>query len=270
MLHADAPDLLREWVGLIEGQRRDEADVVFESMYTPSPRGASGAFRGYSVDGDRYFIKPTNNPVDERTTVTDQIVGRVAELIEAPVPPVFTMLIPELPGDELVYYCSRRALQPGIAHASLEIRDSEDTRILQFRDRDDNANRHLRIMALFDWCWGNDQQWIYDLDNDLSYYSHDHGHYFPTDNTHFWSKHSLLLNANDYRRLKDDGEGITEEQVDTVAELLRGVTREQILSALIAIPASWSVSDEELEHVGYFLEHRAPMVADRLETRFAR
>jgi hypothetical protein len=46
-----------------------------------------------------------------------------------------------------------------------------------------------------------------------------------------------------------------------VANALDTIKRESLVEALRSIPASWPVSDEDLEALGWFLEYRAPAVA---------
>jgi hypothetical protein len=49
-----------------------------------------------------------------------------------------------------------------------------------------------------------------------------------------------------------------------VANALEHVERESLVQVLRSIPASWPVSDEDLEALGWFLERRAPAVASRV------
>ena len=56
--------------------------------------------------------------------------------------------------------------------------------------------------------------------------------------------------------------------VNELVNRLEGLERGELAFALSAIPRAWPVTTDELESVGFFLEVRAPRVAERLKTRF--
>ncbi|MFC7387016.1 hypothetical protein [Sphaerisporangium rhizosphaerae] len=119
------------------------------------------------------------------------------------------------------------------------------------------------VYALYDWCWGSDSQWLHDLDDDQSIYSHDHGLYLPPNDGHIESKF-LHLSADEPNELPDSPAGLDKGAVETVAEALEKIDRDALVNILCAVPASWPVADEALATLGWFLEHRAPAVANRL------
>ncbi len=257
---------LREaWEGLVAGKREDTADLSLVAVLKPNDRGSSGVFLGLVDDGQRYYIKPSNNLQNERVPVTEQIVGRTGAIIGAPVCTVKTVMISqEFEGTQ---YCHSRALVPGIAHASLAVDNSIESSRLSHRLDNENVIRHTFIMALHDWCWGSDNQWLVSLVEDRAYYSHDHGNFLPPGGAS-WFLDSLLQNIHVPHELSDLGRNITPSAASHVAKSLQSIERDQICGALVGIPASWSVSNVELEAVGVFLEYRAPEVADRLARRF--
>ena len=131
--------------------------------------------RELSVRG--FGIKPLNNLQGERVPITEQIVARAGQLIGAPVCTPRTIEIPE----ELATYpyCHSRVLVPSIAHGSGAVDEVTEIRTMNHRNEDENNVRHAYIFALYDWCWGGDEQWLVDLSDEFRYYSHDHGHYLP-------------------------------------------------------------------------------------------
>jgi hypothetical protein len=71
----------------------------------------------------------------------------------------------------------RLRLAEGYGSASLEVGDVVEVRSLQHRSEDDNARRHVGVYALYDWCWGADDQWLYQGGTRNTIFSHDHGSY---------------------------------------------------------------------------------------------
>jgi hypothetical protein len=72
-----------EWVSLLEGWRRGDAERSVIAPLLKSSVGGSGAFLGHADDQRRCWIKPQNNGQGTRVPITEQIVGRVGALIGA-------------------------------------------------------------------------------------------------------------------------------------------------------------------------------------------
>jgi hypothetical protein len=104
------------------------------------------------------------------------------------------------------------------------------------------------------------------LTEDNRFYSQDHGHFLPS--APHWDMASLRANVDAPHECGADGAGLDFIEIQRLADRLDLVSRDELLEALIEVPRSWNhVSDEELEHVGAFLESRAPAVALRLRAR---
>ena len=156
-------------------------------------------------------------------------------------------------------------MRKGLAHASLALEHAEEARpALTARTKDDNSRRHVGVYALYDWCFGMDPQWLQDLDNDYMMFSHDHGLYFPPLTQGGWTREELLSRADDPHELSDPRDGLQSEEAKRVALALEQVSRDVLAEVLRSVPASWPVSDTELEDLGWFLEHRAAGVAERV------
>ena len=138
-------------------------------------------------------------------------------------------------------------------------------RSLKHRERDDNARRHVGVFALYDWCWGGDEQWLYAEPEDRKLYSHDHGWYLPeTGST--WDANTLVARVGEAHMAGWSPTGLDPTAVEEFAQRLRKLTHYELVTILRGIPQSWPVSDSELARVGWFLETRAGEVADRLES----
>lgn len=253
------------WKGSLAGLRA----VVPSDLRTltlpaqPSNRGSSGVFLAADRTGDQWWVKPVTNAQNPRTAITDSIVGAVGALIGAPVCETVVVRIPDaLSGWE---FRPGRYLKPGLAHASRNVDSAVELYELTHREADDNPVRHVGVIALYDWCWGNDDQWLYSESDDHRTFSHDHGWYLPGSNG-TWTSQSLIQHVHEDRPLNCAISGIRQAEVLRIANRLRVLQAEQLVQALSNIPQEWPVTDDELEHVGWFLHQRAIPVADRLET----
>lgn len=201
---------------------------------------------------------------NQMSVVTEMVVARAGRMIGAPTCETVIMVVPaELRGEEL---------KPGVkisstvVHASVALDNCDERRPeLPQRSRDDNRRRHVGCYAIFDWFMGCDQQWLRDLNDDQATYSHDHGLYLPPVNYGYWTERDLQANVSTPWGLSDSSVGLSPSAVDEVASALRAVTREDLKSLLTGVPASWAVTNEQLEGLGWFLECRAPAVAGRIE-----
>jgi hypothetical protein len=88
------------------------------------------------------------------------------------------------------------AVQSVFAHAYRGVRDAQLLHALDHRQEDDNRRRHVGVFASYDWCWGEDDQWLYSDTEEQKLYSHDHGWYFPEDGPD-WSEATLTSRVDD-------------------------------------------------------------------------
>lgn len=253
-----------EWQGLIRGRTDGPGDVSI-AAFTPGPPGISysAPFRVIGSDHVDYFVKSLANcPQGGITLVAEFVVASVGRLINAPmIRTVIIEISPLLAGYELL---PGKPVAAGLAHASaaLEHCDEMGRPNLHARSQDDNRVRHAAVYALFDWCYGSDQQWLYDIDDDRRIYSHDHGLYFPSG----WATDPgpLMRAVDDPHPLPDSSAGLSPVALEAAAERLEAVTRTDLAVILNQVPAAWPVTDQMLETLGWFLERRAPAVAVRI------
>jgi len=251
---------LQDWQGLVH-DRSDLSDaLIVELPLEPSPRGGSGTFLAVASDQQRWWVKPQNNLQSPRVIVTENIVGRAGALIDAPVCEVTVVRIPEeLAGWE---FRPGAKLEAGLVHASLAIEDALEVGQLDYRKRDDNRRRHAGVFAIYDWCWGADDQWLHCESDDRKIYSHDHGMYLPGGPS--WDEASLSAQVDTPHQPVYATNGLDPDALVGFAGRLEALSRDDLVALVSAIPASWSASDRDLEALGLFLERRAPAVAARL------
>lgn len=257
---------LAEWSGLVSG-RDDSFQALHAVILTPLPPGTfSGPFRATASDNRDYFVKALQMcpPGHEASLAVEQVVAQAGKLIGAPVCETSLIRIPAVLAG-WTPQAGGAALQEGLAHASLAIEHADFRRPpIDSRLSDDNARRHVGVYALCDWCFSSDEQWLYDLDDDQALYSHDHGLYFPPAGSGYWTRADLVAHADKPHEWSDPRKDLSAAACQEVAATLEGISRDSIIQLLRSIPASWPVSDEDLEALGWFLEYRAPAVASRV------
>lgn len=228
-----------------------------------SSTGGSGAFLGVASDGNRYWIKTLNNGQhSQRVPLNELVVGRCAQLAALPACRVQLVRIP----DELAGWEFRPGmrLEPGYASGSFEQSNVVEVRSLNNSARDSNAFRYVGVEALWDWCWGQDQQWLESVTEDTMVFDHDHGHYFPDGPN--WTIPSLDANEATPHAVSLAGGSAVE--AGRIAAAFDAVSPDDIGRILAGVPHEWPVTDDELAHLGAFLIRRAPDAAARLRSRY--
>ena len=250
-----------DWQGLISGRSDPESAIRVEIPLAQSRAGGSGAFLALGSDNQRWWIKTANNSQGERIIVTEFVVGAVGNLIGAPTCKSAVIRV----GAEVAGWEFRPGLnlEEGLAHGSLAVDGALESRALDFGKRDDNVRRHTGIHAVYDWCWGADPQWLYSEVEDKKTYSHDHGWYLPEEGPN-WTEETLMARVDEPRTLPVVSKGLDAAAAENYAARLESIHRAELVKTLKGVPLSWAVTDSELEALGYFLEKRAPQVADRI------
>jgi hypothetical protein len=225
-----------------------------------STAGGSGAFLILADDGRRYWCKSLNNFQGPRIPVTEQIVGRLAALIDAPACEVALVRLDAIAGWEF-RPGSGRVVEAGWAHSSVAVDPAVETRSLEHRADDDNRRRHCGIYALCDWLAGSDVQWLYGLSEDNAYYSHDHGFYLTGPE---WTPATLTAERDAPYTLSISPNQLDRGELTRLADALDGLSRQDIEKELSKLPGDWPVTDDELSAVAEFAHHRRGLVAARL------
>ena len=254
------------WSGLLKG-RRGTSDVrrLIASIGDRPGVGGSAPLQMLDADGIQWWVKLENNGQSPMVLVNEQVVARCGALIGALTCDVAIVEVTDALAGEI----HGIQVEPGLAHGSRHVQGAINERRLRYRTLDDNAHRHVGVYALHDWCWGNDSQWLYALEDNHKTYSHDHGHFFPGGPD--WNR-----DLGDVRAQVDvphelhiefpgaETAGLDQAEIRRMADRLSSVQSHQLQEILAGIPEEWPVSDEALECLGFFLEKRAPHVAQRL------
>ena len=256
------------WRDRLGGQRKALAPLRLKAVIDPTPGdGGSAPILMLAEDGTQWWVKLLNNAQSPMVLVNEQIVAGCGSLIGASTCEVAIVEVP----DTLAGPSRGVQIKAGLAHGSRDVPSVINRTLLLDRARDDNARRHVGMYALHDWCWGFDVQWLYAQKDDHKIYSHDHGHFFPggppwnSDTKRVLEQvdvpHELWKEASSGA---GNAKNLDVSTIIQMADRLRGVQSKDLVDVLLGIPESWPVSEEELEILGFFLERRAPQVADRL------
>lgn len=255
------PTEFDEWRGLLGSRSEGDVTLQVNQPLQRDDKGSSGAFLARASDGQRWWVKPQNNLQGPKVIVTEYLVGSLGALIGAPTCEVAIIRIPEeIAGWE---FRAPATLEVGLAHASRHVQDTDLVHSLEHRQQDDNSRRHAGVFALYDWCWGSDDQWLYCHTEDHKLYSHDHGMYLPGGPN--WSEDTLTSNQVDDPHVPNYSKsGLDPTAISDIAAQLQDIDKEKLLPILRSVPTAWTATDADLEALGFFLERRAPAVAERL------
>lgn len=255
-----------QWAGVVAGKRGVDVELQMEAVleFQSESRGGSLPFKGLASDGEVYWIKQVANRQSGRVPVTEQLIAGLGRLIDAPVCETPLIRIPDDFDGEVLE--NGTALAAGIAHASRDIAACVFDKWYKprYRTHDDNRRRHAGYFALYDWCWGDDMQWLYDLQDDRSTYSHDHGHFLPDGPA--WTADTLAAAADLAHELDAEPAGLDDNELLRIAGRLESITRHELAQVIHRVPPEWPTSDQELEVVGAFIDFRRCPVANRLRT----
>lgn len=227
------------------------------------PQSGTHAFRALTESGRTFWVKVPFQSQGARVLATEQIVTAVGFLIDAPVRE--TALI-DISGEwDGVPSGSGLRLRQCVAHGSLELDETEERREQVYMRDDDNARRWPRWAALWDWCFGSDEQWLYAHGTGKSMWSFDHN---------MWIYDAQEWDAGTCEKSKDlawpwrgSWEHFSSSELVQVADDLEEVTKAQLVDVCYAIPAQWGVPQRDLDGLVEMLHHRRAAVAARLRVR---
>ncbi len=256
--------ILAHWHGLARDLANVPALLQVEAIL-PSwghERGGSLPFRAVASDGNIYWVKVAHSKQGPKALVTEQIVAACGKMIGAPVCDVALINIPPTLDGEMLD--SGIELRAGTAHGSLHVDNALFNKFYfpEHRERDDNRRRHAGYYALYDWCWGDDMQWLYDAADDLRTYSHDHGQFLPGGSR--WTVDTLQEAAEQPREIDPLATGLDSRELARLALAIDNVSRDELCAMIRRIPTEWHVQPNELESLGWFLECRQSGVSARL------
>ena len=204
-------------------------------------------------DGEMYIVKGAQVG---RSLVTEQIVGRLGAMIEAPVARVELVDVSrELIGDDEAI--DQRGTNwvghflPGIAHGSAFIANCTDDWELAYQHQGDNPTRLARLAVLYGWVKGDDYQFLYEADPPRLVYAFDHGECFPRGSD--WSIDSLEAAPDPFFAADV---WVPAQIIHREIARLREVTDADIARTVAIPPTSWGLTMDERVALARYLSRR--------------
>ncbi len=255
----DDPTQLEWWAGRLAGVARG---IPTADLRNPikSSGGGTGAFLGLASNGKQYWVKVADNPQGTQVIVNEVVVAGIGQLLGAPIRPTELVKIPSTLTEWRVV--PGMALHHGVAHASEHLEYAEENDSFEYRGRDNNRVRQASLIALWDLCMGGDPQWLYDLANEYSVWSFDHGLWLGGDG--YWTRESIYRVRDVPWEWSETLAGLDRSAFDDFANKLMAISSGQLLRVVASVPIEWSVPDEDLEALAWFIYYRRNATATRL------
>ena len=227
-------------------------------------QAATGADPGLVMadDNNSYWVKAVGNQHGYTSLLSERIVGLAGEWLGAPVAPSRLIELPE-PIASSWKLQSGVKVQPGLAHGSLVVATQAVERTeLTHHGKDGNASRGPAYVALWEWCVGEDEQFIYDSAASMTVWSIDHGLWIggggQWDTSIFATPHAFNPRWNGSVR------SLSRSAFLTTADRLDSFSLADAQGIAQAVPLEWGFTTTELDTVADWLFARASRVAARL------
>jgi hypothetical protein len=243
-----------EWRLLIDAAKGERpAPIAMTTFLEKLPDTASRPIKVLAGDGRVYIVKGRQSG---KMVVNEQIVAVLAEALNAPVPTVCLIDIPE----------TLINAEPGMAHivngvslAGRWVDGCTDRLGLEHVDLAENRDRFARLCLLYSWVGASDHQWIYEKAMPNRVYSVDHGHFFP--NGPDWTSSHLMAAAFPVPDPQFLPCAFRPEEFDEPIAALRSVGYDGIARAVARPPDDWAIIDDERIDLAVYLESRRALLA---------
>lgn len=263
-MHEPTPHTRTWWNGRLAPLRADGiADATIVATVKRSDAG-SRPLLCIADDGQRYWVKFSNNPQSTQTLIPEAVVPALGALIGAPTIAPARLAVPKDLVGETYDNAGLHRIPPGLAHGSPLVENvaaREDE--LDHALRDDNQRRIAALLVLWDWGMGADPQWLYDEDLTGSIWSFDHGFWLNTGEGP-WTERALhTLSTQRWPFEESIPRSLDASTFLHIADRLDEIGAEDVLSAVSHVPRQWEASDAVLEALAWCLYTRIPGVAAR-------
>lgn len=253
--------LRQSWNGLLEGCKRPSAKVQIFAVAQVADTG-SVPFLGLAIDGDRYWVKYLGNAHGIDSLVAERVVEALARKLDAPMRPSVLVDVPEpLTHDPRLFGSGIRA---GVAHGSLFLEACQEKTVLDSVSRDGNSGRQPRFIALWELCYGEDGQWLYDRANEEQVWSFDHGYWITGGEPVPLTVADLELTVGTWKPWVGSVRGMDQQAFIDVAERIEGLMVTDFVDVVASVPVAWGVPDRVLEALAWWLYARRTHVASRM------
>lgn len=215
-------------------------------------------------DGERYWVKFPGNPQGTQTLVVEAVVAEMGKLMGAPVLDAVRLKVPDAWVGSPYGPDGLHKIEPGLAHGSPLIETvSAREDVLTFARRDGNARRIPRLIVLWDWAMGEDEQWLYDEDANSSIWSFDHGWWLDAAHGPWTSAGLATVASQPWEMPGEIPRSIHPEEFFEAADAIEAISEEQVSLAVSRVPRSWEPDDALLGDLAATVHSRRSGVAAR-------
>jgi hypothetical protein len=210
-------------------------------------------------DGEIYVVK---GPQVRRALVADHVVGHLAPLVGAPIPPV---VLVDLPGDLVAISTRLRdaKFEPGGGHGSWRVPDCSDRRVVEQEHEPGNPERFASLAVLYGWAFAGDHQLLYENQPPRLVYSVDHGHFFAGGPN--WTVDTLMAAPPAEPDPWFGMQAATTLPLRAAIARLQHVTKLDIAEAVAAPHSSWPITLDERAALAQYLALRRDQLLARLK-----
>lgn len=245
----------------LDTYRRPSPTAIASTILRQVNTGCSPMLMSTQVPGELYWVKPQHNEHGQNSLLAEQVVAAVGRYLGAPIPHTTLIEIPDafssyrLPNGSL--------LVPGTAHASRHVESEcvEDTELL-YVPKDGNRYRAPKFIALWEWCFGEDPQWLYAQADDYQLWTFDHGLWLGGGGE--WEVADLRKTATKVFGWSGPVKGMDSATFAGLADAIESCTVSDLLSMVSAVPVDWGFTDFELIEVARWLDERRESVVTSL------
>jgi hypothetical protein len=240
-------DELRKEIDQCASGNRNPAVV---ETFLKNLSGGSGAAHVKCASGSQKAIKGSHL---KKHIVAEHVVGRIGQLLGAP---VGTVGFAEIPDELRKLQPELQRFGPGLAHAIDWIPDCGDKMALQYAANDYNRSRFAAILVLYALAYADDPQVIYKTMNPCLAYSVDHGH-FLAGGGGSWSEASLRGAPAAALHAWHAQISPTTAELAPVKANLAAITDDDFAKIVLGPPDAWGVAKPERDALkDYFVKRR--------------
>lgn len=248
-----------EWQELLDAA--DPTDPVSADLFLKKLPGFSKSVLLSCDDGEDYAVKAQQARAGRyhRAIVADQVVGRLGQVMDAPVGQVGLVEVPQplIEAEAEMQHC-----QPGLAHGCKWISGCSD-KARDFRDSPENRERFAKMAMLYGLAEAHDHQVIYENQPLHRAHSVDHGHFLPP-GAGRWTEESLRDRETfeaDPRILRQLN--FSAAELRDACESLQELTHEVIAGAVASVPSAWGITEgERIAMADYFDRGRGALLEE--------
>nr|WP_152225496.1 HipA family kinase [Arthrobacter citreus] len=217
---------------------------------------------GLATDGNSYWVKYLGNAHGIDSLIAERVVEALARKLSAPMRPSMLVEVPPslLRHPELL----SSGIQAGVAHGSLLLGTCQERTVLDSAARDGNAARQPRFIALWELCYGEDGQWLYDRSGEEQVWSFDHGYWITGGEPAPLTPADLEVTVNQKRPWYGSVRGMDPGAFLGVADDLALLSVTDFIDAVASVPVAWGVPDSLLETLAWWLHYRRKHVVTRM------